>query len=211
MVDNKNRSNQGGKDPRRFGNKSAADVAAETKEKKLVSHMNRAMGSGNAKRFEVPDQLWSDIDKIYEAAAYSIAESAQSVKEALGKINVGGYADHPQELVIAINGFNRDIQEYANKLLAIKVKHQGKTGKINDDDYRLSLEVADEYMCFSADYQASVLPAIIVIMEQITSAYNNMMKHVPNADQIQATLTAIDDGRIAPQTEDNVTTQQVTE
>lgn len=211
MVDNKDRSSKSGKDPRRFGDKSAAEVAAATKEKKIVSHMNRAMGQGNGKRFEVPDQLWSDIDNIYEAAAYSIAESAQSVKEALGRINVGSYADHPQELVIAINGFNRDIQDYATKLLAIRQKHMGKTGIINDEDYRLSLSVADEYMCFSADYQASVLPAIIVIMEQITSAYNNMMKTVQNADQIQTTLNAIDDGRINPTDVMVQPTPQVTE
>lgn len=209
MVDNKNRSNKGGKDPRRFGNQSATDVAVATKEKKIVSQMNRAMGQGNQQRFDVPDQLWSDIDNIYEASAYSIAESAQSVKEALGKIGVGSYADHPQELVIAINGFNRDIQEFTTKLLAIKAKHAGKTGKVSDEDYRLSLEVADEYICFSADYQATVLPAIIVIMEQITSAYNNMMKQVPNAKQIQTNLSALDDGRVVDETTN--TTPQVTE
>ena len=211
MVDNKNRSKEGGKDPRRFGDKSAKEVATATQEKKIVSQMNRAMGRGNGKRFEVPDQLWSDIDKIYEAAAYSIAESAQSVQEALGKINVGGYADHPQELVIAINGFNRDIQDYAAKLLAIKNKHTGKTGIISDADYRLSLEVADEYMSFSMDYQSSVLPAIIVIMEQITSAYNNMMKHVPNATEIQTTLNALDEGQVVPPQVINQGTQQATE
>lgn len=198
MGDNKGHSTKSGKDPRRFGDKNATEVSAATKEKKMVSQMNRAMGQGNAARFEAPDQYWSDIDKIYEAAAISITESAQSVKEALGRINVGGYADHPQELVIAINGFNRDIQEYATKLLTIREKHHGKSGIINDEDYRLSLSVADEYMCFSADYQASVLPAIIVIMEQITSAYNNMVKNQPNADKIKETLNAIDDGRIEP-------------
>ena len=66
-------------------------------------------------------------------------------------------------------------------------------------------------MCFSADYQASVLPAIIVIMEQITSAYNNMMKTVQNADQIQTTLNAIDDGHINPTDVMVQPTSQVTE
>lgn len=196
-MDNNKSEPKKSKDPRKFGNKTAETVAVDFKRKKISNQLHH-IGQGNQKRFEAPENTWRDIDAIYESAAYAIAESAQSVREALGTIGVGSFADHPNELTVAINGFSRDIEQFTVQLLKIKEKHNGKSGTIADEDYGMSLKIADEYMGFTADFQSTVLPAILVIMEQVTAAYNNMMKNVPNAKEIEQKLSEIDNGKSAP-------------
>lgn len=207
MSDNNKSSPKKSKDPRNFGNKTSEQISTEMRQKKIADNINK-MGRVKQPRFETPENTWRDIDAIYESAAYAIAESAQSVREALGTIGAGSYADHPNELVVAITGFKRDIEEFTVKLLKIKEKHIGKVGKIEDKDYSLSLQIADEYMGFTADFQATILPAVLVIMEQLNTAYNNMMKNVPNADVIESELNKLDNGGL-PTTSANDKTKQV--
>jgi hypothetical protein len=194
MVDNKNRRQHGGKDPRRFGDDTVTDVEYKIKKKQSAAQVQHAMGRGNRDRFEAPEQTWEELEEIYKHSAVTIVQTGQSVNDLITLPGVQQQLERPAELRIAVDGMRKDLERFTAALLKIHAQHEGKTGVITDrDDYILSINVFEQYMEWNTNYQSLITPAMFEITLQLEQAYQSLSKLVtetqtPESEPVSETV-----------------------
>lgn len=121
----------------------------------------------NETLLEESKQYWSDLDKIYESISQTIIMSGITIRDLLLIEGIKERLNDRHEMVIAINGFNKDLDTFSKALRSVYDKHAGRTGLITGDDFIKSIEIFEEYRALSLQFDAVVMPNIVHISTEI--------------------------------------------
>lgn len=108
--------------------------------------------------------LWDDLNKLYLECIAVTTTPARVLplvknKELLEKI------ENVKDLKESLTILTKDVVSYSEKLNSIKAKHEGKTGKVvNEDDILFSYSLVSEYQKWLESYQIVVLPNAFKIL-----------------------------------------------
>lgn len=109
---------------------------------------------------------WEDLDDLYGSIGQAIAGTAQSVQQLLTLPVQSLEAQRQHDLVIAVNGLNKDLCHFTDKLVAVHEQHLNHTGEITEqDDYIEYLSVGDQYRIIAEEFMAITAPALLTIGE----------------------------------------------
>lgn len=133
------------------------------------------------------EQSWSDLENIYESIAQSIIMSGKTIRDLLLVEGIKERLNNKQEMVIAINGFNKDIATFADGLKTIHDKHKDKEGIIDTSDFITSIEIAEEYRALSTQFDAVVMPNIVNISTEIGHTADQIIRE-RNANKLDSEI-----------------------
>jgi len=144
------------------------DVAVTLKRdpvREAVSNVVRKQEQDNL--LEQSKQYWQDLDEIYDCIAQQILMSGKTIRDLLEVEGIRERLNDRREMVIAINGFVKDLDTFSTALKTIHDKHLGKVGLITGDDFILSINVFEEYRALSVQFDSVVMPNIVYISTEI--------------------------------------------
>lgn len=128
---------------------------------------------------------WEDLDTLYGSIGQAIAGTAQSVQQLLTIPLQTLEAERKQELTIAVNGLNKDLCHFTDKLVNIRQQHANHTGEITEqDDYIEYLSVGDQYRIVAEEFMAITAPALLTIGEctgEALEAHEQTSSQTPEA------------------------------
>lgn len=116
---------------------------------------------------EQTKQYWKDLDEIYNATAQSIIMSGKTIRDLLSIEGIKERLNERHEMVIAVNGFIKDLDTFSTALKSVHDKHAHKTGLISETDFILSIEIFEEYRALSVQFDSVVMPNIVYISTEI--------------------------------------------
>lgn len=128
---------------------------------------------------------WSEVDDLYNQTAMSIYKVATEVNNSINLLKQLGGTDN-KELIVQINGFNKDVESFTNEILAIKSKHEGKEGNIDpvSDDFALCYEVYNDYFLLNERFKALVFNPMLALTEEIMTVSQRIKQEQEQADVI---------------------------
>jgi hypothetical protein len=116
-----------------------------------------------------PDPTWEDLESVYLACAKALVVFANEIN---GIVSNPVFIDNfvkKDELEIIVTGTKRDIDIFADELMGLHNMHQGKMGKITDEqELVLSLNIFDDYVNFNNRFSAVSGPIMQRIMSIVT-------------------------------------------
>lgn len=135
-----------------------------SKNNNVFNSRKNKKGQGQSVRSKIPrhkefenNRLWDDLNQLYlECCAVTTSPAAvlPLVKSEL-VADIEDQADLKETLTI----LTRDAKDYSEKLKAIKAKHEGRAGKVEEaDDILLAYGIGEEYQEWLHSYQVVVLP-----------------------------------------------------
>ena len=120
---------------------------------------------------------WEELDGIYQEAAKGIVTTLSSTNDLINIPNLIDYVENPSEFKVAVNGFKRDIDNFTNRLIAIKKLHEGKHGVIKDEnELANSYSIYGEYVQFFEEFKAVTFQTVLSITESAMAAINKMQQ-----------------------------------
>lgn len=146
--------------------------------------LNQLMADNGYNRQPVKS-AWSEVDDLYNEIAIGIYKVATEVNNSINLLKQLGGTDNKQ-LIVEINGFNKDIESFTNELLAIKAKHEGKTGIIDpaSDDFALCYEVYNDYYLLNERFKALVFNPMLSLTEEIMTISQRKKQEQEQADAV---------------------------
>lgn len=120
---------------------------------------------------------WHDVEEIYNTCGNNIISTAKTVNDILSIHGVKEMIPDKSEVAILVNGLNRDLMAFTERMVAIHEKHKNKKGVIKTaDDYADSINILGEYNDLNTQFQAVVLPSVMTIMENVGQAAQRILR-----------------------------------
>lgn len=159
-------------------------AALENRNRQVNSHM----------KLREQESKWEELENIYLTAANSIVTTLKSVSDLANFPGLNAYLDNPNEFNIALAGFNRDINMFTDKLVAIHNLHSHLTGNITGpDEVAKSYAIYGEYTTFFEEFKALTFQTVLSITESASSAMQKMQaiqrKNEENTITLPATVS----------------------
>lgn len=131
--------------------------------------------------FEIPEQNWSEVENIYQAAGSGLIDIVNAIDQAVRKIKADTEHKPSVELTVAINGVNKDLTTFTEDLVFIHNLHKGKVGKItSDDEVQQSMKIVLDYNEFMERFRTSIITPLAVISEELLKIETPVLKTKEN-------------------------------
>jgi hypothetical protein len=122
-------------------------------------------GEGQSVRSKIPrhkdfekNKLWDDLNQLYLECC-AVTTSPAAVLPLVKNPELVYDIDDQEDLKETMSILAKDAKDYSEKLKAIKAKHEGKSGKVEEvDDMLVAYEIGAEYSEWLNSYQTVVLP-----------------------------------------------------
>jgi hypothetical protein len=117
---------------------------------------------------------WNDLEVLYKSVAETIGATAYGINEMLNVPGIRQGVEYPAELAITVNGLNKDLNHFADKLVEIYDQHKGQTGVITDQDQYIDyLSIGDQYRIVAEEFMAITAPAMMTVASHISPHLND--------------------------------------
>ncbi len=128
-------------------------------------------------------QSWADIDAVYMACARGIADIAGTIHDLGNKVRADGLV-LSKEAIIAYSGLANDIDAFTNELVAIRNRHAGKSGLIEDEnEHALSISVGIDYINFNERFRNVLLNPMLILSDGVTEAIRNRNNEIATKEE----------------------------
>lgn len=136
---------------------------------------NRNAQVNNLMRMKEPDTNWEELENIYLTAAHGIVSTMQPVLELANFPGMTHYLENPIEFKVALDGFNRDMNMFTDKLVAIHNLHAHLKGSIvGPDQVAKSFAIYGEYTQFFEEFKSLTFQTVLSITEAASTAIQKM-------------------------------------
>ena len=131
--------------------------------------------------FEIPEQNWAEVETIYQSAGKGLIDIVNVIDQAVKKIKSNTEHKPSVELVVAINGVNKDLTTFTEDLVFIHNLHKDKVGKItSDDEVQQSMKIVLDYNEFMERFRTSIITPLAVISEELLKIETPVLKTKEN-------------------------------
>lgn len=116
---------------------------------------------------------WDELEGFFKKSGEMLIQVASHINiliQAIGEHNLAG----DKEIVIAINGFKNDLENFTEKLREIHALHEGRIGAVSADDLVYSIDISQQYCQFNIEFQALTSQPIMIISERIELAIQEL-------------------------------------
>lgn len=139
------------------------------------------------------DANWDKLIEIYETSAQALVVNHENV---LNLFKIPGLIQNIPNYNIAskaLNGMHSDVENFSTELVEIRKMHAERTGACTSDNDRMDLfQVFEKYYDYDQRYNAIILPTILELTEQATSARTKMAESIDAAAVEKAQKELID-------------------
>ena len=136
---------------------------------------NRNAQVNNLMRMKEPETNWGELENIYLTAAHGIVSTMQPVLELANFPGMTNYLENPIEFKVALDGFNRDMNMFTDKLVAIHNLHAHLKGPVSGpDEVAKSFAIYGEYAQFFEEFKSLTFQTVLSITEAASTAIQKM-------------------------------------
>lgn len=116
--------------------------------------------------------LWEDLEDLYGSIGEAIGGTACSIQEILNVPGLKERVEYPDELAVAVQGLNKDLNHFTDKLIGIRDQHKDQHGEVSDPDTYIDyLSIGDQYRIIAEEFMAVTAPALLTITEHTGSVF----------------------------------------
>ncbi len=143
-------------------------TVSKLKPKLIAEAVSSTTGQEPVSTIDVPTRYWEEMEDVYNAAGHGLLDIANAVNSALEYIRGTDQSMVGKELVVAVRGLKRDIENFANDLVIIHNAHKNKIGEIKgDEDIALSMRISIDYSEFMEGFRAVTMSPFAVLTEEL--------------------------------------------
>lgn len=126
---------------------------------------------------QVSRQNWDDLKALGTEITLEVGTFADQIKQSDDLIMAYG-CKHVHEYALVKSKATKMLNEFVNDLLAIKAKHEGRTGFVKDEEENtLLLNIFEDYRQFQSYFQGSMMHTMISFTEYALEA-NDVLKEL---------------------------------
>lgn len=161
---------------------------------KKAALQNRNIQVNNTMRSKEPQSNWEELEHIYISAANGIVATLRSVHDLVNFPGIHAHLENPIEFKVALDGFNRDMNMFTDKLVAIRNLHNNLRGPITGpDEVAKSFAIYGEYTQFFEEFKALTFQTVLSITESASTAIQKLksMQSTPTVQTVEATTIEV--------------------
>lgn len=134
--------------------------------------MDRAGITADEKPFTM---TWDELESLYQTVAGGLVDQVLSLNQAISLFKQHATPING-ELTITIQGLTRDVETLTQELIAIRKHHEGKTGKVEDDDISAYLTLGSDYKTAADRIQSLLVSPMLTVTEHLIDMQSQLKK-----------------------------------